>query len=724
MSDNQITIEIDGKSLTATRGQMLIEVTDANNIYVPRFCYHKKLSVAANCRMCLVDVEKAPKPLPACATPVMEGMVVKTRSAMALEAQKSVMEFLLINHPLDCPICDQGGECELQDLAMGYGSDVSRYHESKRVVKDRNIGPLVQTDLTRCIHCTRCVRFGEEIAGLRELGATGRGENMQIGTYVEKSMRSELSGNVIDLCPVGALTSKPFRFSARAWEMQQRSGIAPHDCIGSNVELHIHNNKVLRVVPAENEAINEVWLSDRDRFSYEGLYSEDRLLQPMVKSNGSWQTVEWDEALNAVVHGLNRVRQSHGNEQIGALVSPSSTCEEYYLLQKLIRGMGSGNIDHRLRQSDFSFQELEGPFPWLGQNISDLENNDAFLIIGANPRQEVPMINHRIRKASLKGSSIMVINPQAHEFNYDLASHIVCQPPAIAHNVLAVIKAALTVVGKSPDANESAILDSIEVNDQHRLMASALCNSDSGTLLLGEFVGAHPERSLIKSLAVRLADITGSNIGYLTEGANSAGAWLTGVVPHRDAFGKSPVNTGMNVREMIDSKLAACVLYNIEPEHDCIDDEAAVSALQSSEFVVAFSAYATDLLESVADVLLPIALFAENEGSYVNVEGRIQTFHQAVKPAAEIKPGWRVLRKMGNQFELPGFEYQVIGDIQAEILPAMESISASNGETAQLPRTLTNAVHSYEGIKSRHMYAIDPLVRRGQALGETGMHRG
>ena len=425
MTDDILNIEVDGKLLQARRGQMLIEVTDANDIYIPRFCYHKKLTVAANCRMCLIEVEKAPKPLPACSTPVMEGMKVQTRSKLAIEAQKSVMEFLLINHPLDCPICDQGGECELQDLAIGYGEGVSRYQESKRIVMDKNIGPLIQTDMTRCIHCTRCVRFGEEIAGLREMGSVGRGERMEISTYIEKSVSSELSGNIIDICPVGALTSKPFRFSARAWEMVQRESIAPHDSVGSNVQLHIKDDRVMRVIPAENEAINEVWISDRDRFSYEGMYSDDRLQTPMIKQNGNWQETDWETALEFVGKNLDKILSSYGSDQLGGLISPASTLEELYLFQKLLRALGSNNIDSRLRQNDFAQQDADPAFPYLGQSIASLEDLDAVLMIGSNIRKEQPMINHRLRKASLKGADVMMINSVDYEINYDVSEQII-----------------------------------------------------------------------------------------------------------------------------------------------------------------------------------------------------------------------------------------------------------------------------------------------------------
>lgn len=722
MSDDRITIEVDGKPLPARKGQMLIEVTDQNDIYVPRFCYHDKLSVAANCRMCLVDVEKAPKPLPACATPVMDGMVVRTRSALALGAQKSVMEFLLINHPLDCPICDQGGECELQDLAMGFGSDVSQYQEAKRVVKDKDIGPLVQTDMTRCIHCTRCVRFGEEIAGLRELGATGRGENMTIGTYVEKSMNSELSGNVIDLCPVGALTSKPFRYSARAWEMQQRRGIAPHDCLGSNVEVHIHNNRIKRVVPGANEAVNEVWLSDRDRFSYEGLYSEDRLLRPMLKnSEGQWQEIDWSEALPHVADRLQQVRERDGAGRIGALVSASSTNEEYYLLQKVLRGFGCHNIDHRLRQTDFSYPQQDGLFPWLGQGVSELELNDAILIVGSEPRREVPLINHRIRKAALKGARVMTINPLACDFNFDLESRILCRPSAMAHHLAALLKAAFGITGTEPDNAVAALINAVECNEQHQHMAQILIDSSNTGIILGDTVQAHPHRALVDSLVFRLAELTSAKAGYLPDGANSAGAWLAGIVPHRSVAGQPAAEEGLHAAGMIEQPLSAYILYNIEPGQDCINPAGLTAALQAADFVVAFSGYRSEELESVADMLLPVAQFAENEGSFVNVEGRVQDFNQAIKPAEEIRPGWRAWRILGNELGLDGFDYQSIADVQADILPAIESAGPATARPAPLPASLPPMLQTLERITLRPIYAVDALVRRGKALQQTAV---
>jgi len=494
MRDDRVTIEINGRSFEAAKGDMVIQVADEAGIDIPRFCYHKKLSIAANCRMCLVEVEKAPKPLPACATPVMDGMKVFTDSPLALRAQRSVMEFLLINHPLDCPICDQGGECELQDVAMGYGRGVSRFVERKRVVADKNIGPLIATDMTRCIHCTRCVRFGEEIGGMPELGATGRGEHMEIGTFIERALVSEMSGNVIDLCPVGALTSKPFRFRARAWEMRQRDAIAPHDAVGSNIHVHVHGNRIMRVVPRENETINEVWISDRDRFSYEGLYHEDRLTEPMLKRDGEWRAVDWETALDAAVEGLKGVRSRHGAGRIGALLSASATLEELYLAQKLARGIGSANIDHRLREVDVSDQDDAPSYPWLGIPIDALERLEAVLLVGAYPRKEHPIINHRLRKATLAGADVMVLGPPTPGHNYQVAEAIDVGPTGM-QAALAGIAAAL--------GNASAA-EGVEVADVHRRVAERLRNAERSALLVGPTVAMHPQAARLPSAAMTL----------------------------------------------------------------------------------------------------------------------------------------------------------------------------------------------------------------------------
>ncbi|MEJ2654850.1 MAG: NADH-quinone oxidoreductase subunit NuoG, partial [Acidihalobacter sp.] len=563
MSEQQVTIQIDGVSYPAPRGAMLIEVADAHGIEIPRFCYHKKLSVAANCRMCLVEVERAPKPLPACATPVQDGMKIHTRSPLALAAQQGTMEFLLINHPLDCPICDQGGECELQDVAMGFGRDVSSYVEAKRVVPDPDIGPLVATDMTRCIHCTRCVRFGDEIAGLRELGATGRGENMRIGTFVAHTMTSELSGNVIDLCPVGALTAKPSRFSGRAWEMIQHAGIAAHDCIGSNVYAHTLRGQIVRVVPRENESLNETWISDRDRFAYEGLNAADRVLVPKIKVRGRWKDTDWDTALARVADGL----RGHAPETIGALAAPGATLEEGYLLQKLLRGMGVRSIDHRLRQSDFGDAARDPLFPWLGQSVEELESNEAVLLVGANPRKDQPILGHRLRKAALEGARIMDINPRAFETTHDMAVRHTVAPQAMGEALADLLSA---VCGRTDD-EPPAWLGRREPADWALQMAEHLDTAQNAGVLLGPQALNHPDHARLRALAGEIAARTGAVLGYLPEGGNAPGAWVAGVLPHRGHGGQALAEPGLDAQAMCAQPRSAYVLYGVEPDYDCAD---------------------------------------------------------------------------------------------------------------------------------------------------------
>ena len=714
MSEDKITIEVDGKSVEARKGQMLIEVTDADGSYVPRFCYHKKLSVAANCRMCLVEVEKAPKPLPACATPVMDGMKVFTKSEYARNAQKSVMEFLLINHPLDCPICDQGGECELQDLAVGYGSDVSRYQEKKRVVQDKNIGALVQTEMTRCIHCTRCVRFGEEIAGVAELGSTGRGEDMEIGTYVEKSMTSEMSGNIIDLCPVGALTSKPFRFSARTWEMKQLPGIAPHDSVGSNVHFHIKNDQVMRVVPAENESINEVWLSDRDRFSYEALYSEDRLTVPMIKTDGQWQEVDWERALQVASEGLHSVIGNNGAEKCGALISATSSSEEIYILQKIMRDLGSNNIDHRLGQQDFSDQDDAPAFPWLGQSIVDLENLDAALIIGGNLRKEQPMLNHRLRKASLNGANIMQVNSLGYKFNYKLASELIVAPAEIVNNLAAILKSLLE--GSDAGSELNTLLSDVNVNSIHSDIASKLKNADSACLLLGSLCDSHPQFTAIRALASRIASHSEAKLAYAGGAANSSGACLAGALPHRGPGAAAVNQAGLNSAAMIEANLPAYLIYNVEPELDCWDARLAGQAMASAQCVIVFSSHVSEKMREYGDVLLPLAVFAENEGSYINAEGLQQKFKAAVAPNAEARPGWKVLRVLANKLALDGYQYENLAEVEAEMSALIGEIKADNEVNWSLPSSLSLATGKLQRMSDVPMNNADTFVRRARSL--------
>ena len=789
-SDDTLGIEIDGRAFRARKGQMVIEVADANAIPIPRFCYHHKLTVAANCRMCLVEVERAPKPLPACATPVAEGMKVFTRSKTARAAQRSVMEFLLINHPLDCPICDQGGECELQDVAMGYGRDVSRFNERKRAVEDKDLGPLIATDMTRCIHCTRCVRFGEEVAGMPELGATGRGEDMEIGTFIAGSVDSELSGNVIDLCPVGALTSKPFRFRARAWEMEQRDGVAPHDAVGSNIHLHVRRGRVMRVVPRANEAINEVWLSDRDRFGYEGLYSEDRVRAPMVRRGGTWREVSWEEALEATAAGLREVVASSGAAALGALASASCTVEELFLFQRLVRGLGSANVDHRVRQRDFSDQDAAPDHPSIGMGVDDLERLDAALLIGSCTRKEHPIVNHRLRKASLAGAAVTYLDVMAHDLNLAPAARMVVPPPELAGALAAITMAAARLAGREPEGL-GALADGIGDGfggiggvgsmgiDPRRLrradaggiegagieqagstnapgdveggsggvgnvlddgsipdrIARALADAGRSAILLGPQAINHRDAAALRGLAACLADLTGATLGTLDEGANPAGAWIAGALPHREPRGAASEPRGLDARAMIEADLDAWFLMGLEPELDCADGARAREALGRARFVVSLGAFRSDAMSEYAHVILPAAAFAETEGTFVNLSGTWQSFGAAVPPYADARPAWRVLRVLGNLLDLPGFEQETIEDMRASLGgPAVEG-SATAGESLAaggpvaaghpgwtLPRSLPKPAEEANGltrIAPVPMHAVDALVRRSKPLQAT-----
>jgi NADH-quinone oxidoreductase subunit G len=716
-ADEAVNIEINGQPCQARKGAMIIEVTDALGISVPRFCYHKKLSIAANCRMCMVEVEKVPKPLPACATPVAEGMKIFTQSEIATGGQKAVMEFLLINHPLDCPICDQGGECELQDLALGYGRDVSRFAEKKRVVKDKFIGPLIATDMTRCIHCTRCIRMLREVAGKMELGATGRGENMEIGTYIEQSLESELSGNIIDVCPVGALTSKPFRFKARAWELQQHTSIAPHDCVGSNLLVHTRSGQVMRVVPRDNEDINEVWLSDRDRFSYEGLYSEDRLQTPLVKIDGEWQAVDWETGLQAAVDGIRGVIDAHGADQLGMLVSPTATLEEMSLLQALARGLGVNNIDHRLRQVDFSDQDNAPLCPTLGQTVAALENVNAALLIGANPRKDQPIIGHRLRKAALAGAQLLIVNPIDYEFMFDVhASSIV--PPSQLVDALAAVAVCFPGAGSGASDAVQKVIAGATPDEAQRRMAAALKEAEAATVLLGNAAMAHPQYSTLKALAAVIAGASGATLGVLTDGGNSTGGWLAGVLPHRGPAGTAVSNAGLDAHTMLTAPRKGYLLFAVEPGHDCADAAAANSAMNAADVVVGLTPWASDAMKASADVLLPIGPFTETSGTCVNTEGRWQSFSGVASPVGDSRPGWKVLRVLGNQFGLDGFEQHSSEEIRDALREQVGTVTLDNSQAAGAVAAAMNE-SGLQRVGDVAILSVDSLVRRAASLQAT-----
>ncbi|WJW76476.1 NADH-quinone oxidoreductase subunit NuoG [Thiohalobacter sp. IOR34] len=712
-AEDQITVEINGQAYPARKGQMLIEVADENGIPIPRFCYHKKLPIAANCRMCLVEVEKAPKPLPACATPLMDGMKVWTESDYAREAQKSVMEFLLINHPLDCPICDQGGECELQDLSVGYGRDLSRFAEAKRVVADEDIGPLIATEMTRCIHCTRCVRFLEHIAGHKELGGMGRGENTRIGTYVGQAIGSEMSGNVIDVCPVGALTAKPSRFRARPWELTRHPAIAPHDCIGSNLYLHSRRGQVLRAVPRDNESVNEVWLADRDRFSYQGLSSRERLTVPMLKEGGEWREVDWDRALTAVAEGIKAI----GGGQLGLLASPSATLEEMHLLNGLAEGIGCANLDHRLRQTDFSDQQAAAPFPWLGQTIEDLERLDCVLLIGSNIRKDQPIAGHRLRKAWLAGATLMAVNPVDYDFHFRLAHKAIVRPSQMVAELAAVARAVADARDGEIPAALAGLLGDAEAGETHRAMAEALLGAERGSLLLGLGAAMHPAAATLRALALFIAERAGLRMGQLSDGANAAGGWLAGVLPHRTAGGAGRSTEGLDVGQMLADPLAGYLLFGCEPQADFADPSAAMSALGQAPFVAALTSFVSDELRQVASVLLPVATFAETSGTYVNAEGCWQSFAGAVPPPGEVRPGWKVLRVLGNLLDVSGFSYMSSQEVRDELRGRLGDLApALPAMPARLAETQAGEGEGLERIGEPAIYAVDALVRRAPAL--------
>jgi len=696
-----LEIEIDGQKLEVPDGSTVMDATNQAGVYVPHFCYHKKLSIAANCRMCLVQVEKAPKPLPACATPVTNGMKVFTHSEQAVTAQKGVMEFLLINHPLDCPICDQGGECQLQDLAVGYGASGSRYDEPKRVVNNKNLGPLISTDMTRCIHCTRCVRFGQEIAGIMELGMIGRGEHAEIIAFVGKTVDSELSGNVIDLCPVGALTSKPFRYSARTWELTRHQSVSPHCGLGSNLTVQVKQNRVMRVLPRENEAINECWLSDKDRFSYEGLNSADRLVRPMIRANGVWQEVDWQIALEFAAAGLQKVRQQHGAAQIGALATPHQTLEELYLLQKLARGLGNANVDFRLRQANFNADAKV--VPWLGMPVAAIGGLDRVLVVGSTLRKDHPLLANRLRQAAKKALQINLINPVDDDLLMRVANKAIVAPSQLAQALAQVVKAAAV----AKNAIIPADLVGVKVDEAAQRIADSLVSGQNVAVFLGNFAQHHPAATQLHALAQTLADLTGAKFGFLGEAANSVGGYLAGAV------------SGLNAGELIAQPRKAYMLLGVEPEVDCGDPRAAIAAMKSAEFVVAMSPYQHGALD-YAHALLPVSPFTETSGTFVSTEGCVQSFRGVVQPLAETRPAWKVLRVLGNLLGVAGFDYDSSEQVLKDALQGADVASRLNNRLAAPAIGKVEPVgDGLERIAEVPIYQADAIVRRAASLQKT-----
>ncbi|WP_050465381.1 NADH-quinone oxidoreductase subunit NuoG [Herbaspirillum autotrophicum] len=700
-----VEIEIDGKKVEVQEGSMVMDAANKLGTYIPHFCYHKKLSIAANCRMCLVDVEKAPKPLPACATPVSAGMIVRTASDKAVKAQKGVMEFLLINHPLDCPICDQGGECQLQDLAVGYGGSSSRYEEEKRVVTPKDVGPLISMkEMNRCIHCTRCVRFGQEVAGVMELGMLGRGEHSEITTFVGNTVNSELSGNMIDLCPVGALTSKPFRYAARTWELSRRKSVSPHDSIGSNLLVQVKNGKVMRVLPLENDQVNECWISDKDRFAYEALDSAERLTKPMLKQDGKWQEVDWQTALEYVAHGLRNIRHEHGADAIAALGTPYSTLEELSLLQKVVRGLGSENIDFRLRQSDFALDHQVTP--WLGMSIVEFGQLNRAFIVGSFLRKDHPLLTARLRQSVKSGAKISLLHATDDDMLMPIANKIIAAPS----NWLAALGEVAVAVAQARGVAAPAGFDNVKPSDAAAQTAASLLSGTARGVFLGNAAAQHPQASQLHALAQWIAQQTESTFGYLTEAGNTVGGYLANAIPGAN---------GANALQAFAQPRKAYLLLNAEPELDSYDPQAARAALDQAEMVVVMSAYKHGA--DYADVLLPIAPFTETSGTFVNCEGRAQSFNGTVKPLADARPGWKVLRVLGNLLGLQNFEYDTSEAIRGEVLGTDAAHAARlNNNAATAPQAVAQtASGALERVTDVPIHFTDAIARRSPPLQET-----
>ena len=701
-----VEIEIDGQKVQCQEGSMVIQAAQQSGTYIPHFCYHKKLSIAANCRMCLVDVEKAPKPMPACATPVTQGMIVRTKSEKAIKAQKSVMEFLLINHPLDCPVCDQGGECQLQDLAVGYGAGASRYDEEKRVVFHKEVGPLISMEeMSRCIQCTRCVRFGQEVAGVMELGMVNRGEHSEIATFVGQSVDSELSGNMIDLCPVGALTSKPFRYSARTWELSRRKSVSPHDSTGANLIVQVKNGKVLRVVPLENEEVNECWIADRDRFSYEALNSEARLTKPMLKQGGQWREVDWTTALEYVAQGLKCISKEQGASTIGALATEHSTVEELYLLTQLLRGLGSDNVDTRLRQSDFT---TGVGARWLGFPIAELSTLDRALVIGSFLRKDHPLFASRLRQATKHGAQISAIGGVSDDWLMPVAQRLTVAPSAWVQTLADVAAAVAAEKGVSAPVAGNA-------TDAAKAVAVSLLSGQRGAVLLGNAALQHPQASSLQALGQWIAEQTGAKLGFLGESANSVGAQLVGAQPQQG---------GLNAAQMLAGKgLKGIVLLGVEPEFDAANPAAAMAAVQGAEMVVSLSSFKTSAMD-YADAILPIAAFSETSGTFVNAEGRVQSFHGSVKPQGDSRPAWKVLRVLGTMLGLPGFAFETSEEVKAVALGDLAALPAKLNNATTAAITLLASSGGLERLADVPIYSADALVRRAPALQATADAQG
>ena len=698
-----VEIELDGQKVEVPEGSMVMHAAEKAGTYIPHFCYHKKLSIAANCRMCLVDVEKAPKPLPACATPVTQGMIVRTKSEKAIKAQQGVMEFLLINHPLDCPICDQGGECQLQDLAVGYGASASRYSEEKRVVFHKNVGPLISMEeMSRCIHCTRCVRFGQEISGVMELGMAHRGEHSEIQTFVGRTVDSELSGNMIDICPVGALTSKPFRYSARTWELSRRKSVSPHDSTGANLIVQVKNNEVMRVVPLENEAVNECWIADRDRFSYEALNGDERLTTPMLKQGGEWKSVDWTTALEYVANGLKQVKTEKGGAAIAALGSEHSTVEELHLLAQLVRGLGSENIDTQLRVVDPALRAADGKALWLGTSIASLSQLDRAFVVGSSLRKDHPLFAQRLRQAARRGAQVVSRAGSVEDWKMPVAAAITAAPSAWVAELANVAAAIGAAKGVSAPVQGNA-------TDAAKAIADTLLSGERKAVLIGNAAIQHPQAATLLSLANWIGEQTGATVGVLSAAANSVGAQLVNARPGQG---------GRTAAQLLNDQPAkALLLLNTDPVLDGANAAAAKKAINAAEMVVVMTPFKTGPVVEFADVLLPTAPFTETSGSFVNAEGRLQSFVGVAKARGETRPGWKILRVLGNLLSLQGFDFDSSEQVRTAALGSSLDLASRLGNAVSAQSAAAGApAQGLERLTTVPIYATDALVRRATSL--------
>ena len=714
MSNKKVNITINNVLHSVDEGRLLIEITDELGIYIPRFCYHEKLSIAANCRMCLVEVENSNHALPACATTVTDGMVVDTLSHSTKTAQQSTMEFLLINHPLDCPICDQGGECELQDLAYAYGKNNSRFDLQKLTKPNEDLGPLVSTDMTRCIMCTRCTRFGSEVAGIEELGTMGRGETSNISTYVKQTVNHELSGNIIDLCPVGALNNKPYRYTDRTWEMDQIQSVSPHDCVGTNLYMHVKNNKIKRVVPMQNESINETWIADRDRFGFDGIYSEDRLLTPLIKSNGTLIESTIEESrhqLNAIISSLI---QSNKTDNIAALISPSVSLNEQFIFSNYLSQLGIRNIDHRINQVDFSGDTLDPLFPHLNIELNTIEEMETIFVIGSDLRRETPLISHWVKKAANKGASIHFMDIALREYHFPISDYIISDTQSLVENIGLVAKAASTIAQLDVPQHIQEQLDKLsEPNATHKQIAQSLFTKTNTLLLNGLVSRSHSDFSLIRSYINILASLTNSNLGELTSGANSVGAYITGCIPHRNLLGQSS-QAGLNALEIASKNHDLMILYGLEID-DCLYDQILTKALKGSKKVVVFNSFMESVINDHADIVIPINTTYESKGSFINLTGQVQDFNQELLLPNHYYSNEALLTDLVNErdLDIPSFN-----DFIKELESFIDQSIANRNYIKEFPVKTSNS-SPIDTTNTFNMYSIDAILRRSKPLQQT-----